>query len=195
MSADCGEKQFDFFTSLVLDFSLYLGFTLLTVMIAVGLYFFLKYCCCKRCRKRWVRPRQGQSSLIRRVILMFRDRHAFSGIRSQPSFVATIQFAFSSNLITFTEIGKRLLSPNKNNVGNLFLIPSPPTTTQSKSFLNKKFDKKIFWNLNKTTSQGLVTPQATHIIIFHRSPHHQSPMSTPRWSHRNTKHFLSHSSM
>ena len=154
MSADCGEKQFDFFTSLVLDFSLYLGFTLLTVMIAIGLYFFLKYCCCKRCRKRWVRPRQGQSSLIRRVILMFRDRHAFSGIRSQPSFVATIQFAFSSNLITFTEIGKRLLSPNKNNVGNLFLIPSPPTTTQSKSFLNKNFDKKNILKLKQNNFTG-----------------------------------------
>ena len=108
MSADCDEKQFDFFTTLVLDFSLYLGFTLLTIMIAVGLYFFLKYCCCKRCRKRWVRPRQDQSCLIRRVILIFSYRHAFSGIRSQPSFVATIQFAFSSNLTTFTEIGKPL---------------------------------------------------------------------------------------
>ena len=109
MSADCNEKQFDFFTTLVLDFSLYLGFTLLTIMIAVGIYFFLKYCCCKRCRKRWVtRSRQDQPSLIRRVILIFSYRHAFSGIRSQPSFVATIQFAFSSNLTTFTEIGKPL---------------------------------------------------------------------------------------
>jgi len=94
MSADCNEKQFDFFTTLVLDFSLYLGFTLLTIMIAVGIYFFLKYCCCKRCRK----------------------RHAFSGIRSQPSFVATIQFAFSSNLTTFTEIVSRDSAGGDNKV-------------------------------------------------------------------------------
>ena len=97
---------------------------------------------------------------------MFRDRHAFSGIRSQPSFVATIQFAFSSNLTTFTEIGKSLLKPDKNNVGNLFLIPYPPTSLQSKSFLNKKFDKKIFSNLNKTISRGLVTIQTAHIFFI-----------------------------
>ena len=53
MSTRNCERKFDFFTRLILDFSLYLGFTLLAIMITIGLYFFLKHCCCRRCRKRW----------------------------------------------------------------------------------------------------------------------------------------------
>ena len=130
--ADHCEKQFDFFTSLILDFSLYLGLTLLAIMVTLGLYFFIKYCCCKRCRKRWV-----LLSFIRAVILMFRARHSFSGIRSQPSFVATIQFAFSNNLTTFTEIGKTLHSSLSLRLIKIILEMShgPPALSSIKKFL------------------------------------------------------------
>ena len=175
MSADCDEKQFDFFTTLVLDFSLYLGFTLLTIMIGVGLYFFLKYCCCKRCRKRWVGSRQDQTRLIRREILIFSCRHAFSGIRSQPSFVATIQFAFSSNLTTFTEIGSSF-HPIKLmlEMSLSFPVPAHPQLVNQKVSWTKNFMEKIFWNLNKTTSQDLVRNLTAH-IIFH------FPVAARRW--------------
>ena len=45
-------NQYKMFIRVILDFSFFLGWTIFTIMISVGVYFVCKYCCLKRCRKR-----------------------------------------------------------------------------------------------------------------------------------------------
>merc|ERR1719270_2302254 len=61
----------------ILNFCFYLGLTILTIMISLGVYYTCKYCCCNSCRKR-------------------RQRR-FLGIRSHPSFVKAISVAFETS--------------------------------------------------------------------------------------------------
>ena len=37
---------------MILNFCFYLGVTMLVIMVALGLYYSCKYCCCNSCRKR-----------------------------------------------------------------------------------------------------------------------------------------------
>ena len=73
-----------------LNFSFYLGISILVVMVSAGLYYCCKYCCC--CHSCSISNPRPQPSLF-----YCRRQRQFSGIRSHPSFVEAITVAFQSS--------------------------------------------------------------------------------------------------